>query len=223
MKRFAGVMFVAAVMALVVGSAQAQPYWNVWLEGGWSNSALNATSRLTETDQSHNGYLVGLQSQLRIYDEFAVGLGVRYTQKGGEGTIDSTFSTSTANVTEPIGSAVVDIDMIEIPITISYILDVGVNSWVRFYFGPSINIIINSHLTGVRSGQPIDEDIDDYIQDAEWAGMFGVSWNYDFDKWALLVDYRYVAGLSDLTASDEVKSQTHELAVGLGLRFGTYN
>ena len=38
-----------------------------------------------------------------------------------------------------------------------------------------------------------------------------------------MVDYRYVAGITDLTDSDDIRSQTHELVVGLGLRFGTYN
>ena len=225
MKRIAGAVIVVAVLgSLMAGSVQAQPYWNVWLEGGWANGSLNRGGTLTEVENSHNGYIVGLQSQLRIYDAFGIGLGIRYTQKGGEGTIDSTFSIPNyGNVTEPIGSAVVAIDMIEIPITISWILDVGASSWVRAYIGPSINIVVNSHITGERSGQPIDDDLDSYIQSAEWAGMFGVSWNYDFDKWALMVDYRYVAGLTDLTDSDDIKSQTHELVIGLGLRFGSYN
>jgi len=226
MKRIAGAAIVVAVLgSLMAGSVQAQPYWNVWLEGGWSNGNLNNTGSLSDVSSTHNGYIVGLQSQLRIYDEFGIGLGVRYTQKGGEGTIDSTFSTPDYNTTEQIGSAVVDIDMIEIPITLSYILDVGANSWVRAYLGPSINIIINSNLKGATSTQSVDESLEGYIQTAEWAGMFGVSYNYDFDKWAFLVDYRYVAGISNLTNDEtvEIKSQTHELVVGLGLRFGTYN
>jgi len=230
MKRIAGALIVAAVLgSLMAGAVQAQPYWNVWLEGGWANGKLNAGGTLTTVDQSHDGYIAGLQTQLRIYDEFGFGLGVRYTQKGGKGTIDTTYSVpNQANLTEQIGSAVVDIDMIEIPILFSYILDVGANSWVRAYLGPSINIVINSHVTGVRSGQPIDEDLDGYIQTAEWAGIFGASWNYDFDKWSLLVDYRFVAGITDLSSSDpdspeDVKSETHELVIGLGLRFGTYN
>ena len=115
--------------------------------------------------------------------------------------------------------------MIEIPITFSYILDVGANSWVRAYMGPSINIIINSNVKGATSTQEVDQSLEGYIQTAEWAALFGVSYNYDFDKWAFLVDYRYVAGLTNLTDSEteEVKTQTHELVIGLGLRFGTYN
>ena len=227
MRRIAGAVIVAAVLSgLMVGAVQAQPYWSVWLEGGWANGNLNNTGSLSEVQNSHDGYIAGLQSQLRIYDEFGIGLGIRYTQKGGEGTIDSTFSIPNyANVTEQIGSAVVDIDMIEIPITFSYILDVGANSWVRAYMGPSINIIINSNVKGATSTQEVDQSLEGYIQTAEWAALFGVSYNYDFDKWAFLVDYRYVAGLTNLTDSEteEVKTQTHELVIGLGLRFGTYN
>lgn len=214
---------VAALCVMVAAPAQAQPYWNVWLQGGWTNAKLNPADKLTDEWSSINGYTVGVESQVRLWDAFGLGLGVRYVQKGGQGTIDSTYSIPNyKNVTETIGSAELTVDMIEIPITFSYIFDVGAFSWVRAYFGPSIGIVVNSNVTGDRDGQPIDDDISSYIQNAEYCYMFGASFNYDLTRFSLMIDYRYVAGLSDLTEGDDVKTQTNELAVGIGLRWGDY-
>jgi len=215
---------VAALCVLVSVPAQAQPYWNAWVEGGWTRATLNPTSKLLNDFSSINGFAGGVQAQVRLWDAFGLGIGVRYVQKGGKGEIDSTFSIPNyKNVTETIGSAEVTVDEIEIPIVFAYIFDVGANSWVRAYFGPNIGIILKAHLTGERDGQAIDDDIGSYVQNAEYAYMFGASYNYDMTKFSLLVDYRYTAGLSDVTEGDDIKTQTNELLVGIGIRWGHYD
>ena len=227
-KKMIAIVFVAAILATVVaGEAPAdEARWDLFITGGWSRGMINDRDKLVANDQEVNGYTAGVAAQLRIYDEFAIEAGVRYTQKGGKGTIDSTFSVPNfANVTQPIGSATVELDYIELPLLFAFIWETSYDSYLRGYFGPSINWLVRSHVTGVSGGQPIDQDMDDVLSNAEWTVVVGASFNYNFDSWQALIDGRWVMGLSsidDVSEDIAMRTETWEFSLGVGIPLAGY-
>lgn len=226
-KLIGSLLIVAVLLTAFVDEAPAdEARWDLFISGGGSNSVLNDRDKLVANDQSIHGVTVGVAFQLRIYDEFGIDAGIRYTEKGGAGTIDSTFTIPhSANVTKQIGSAVVELDYIEFPLLFAFIWETSYDSYLRGYFGPSINWLVSSKVTGVVEGQPFEGDLDGEISNAEWTVVVGASFNYNFGGWQALVDYRFVAGISGIEngAPDiSLNTQTHEFSLGVGFRLAGY-
>jgi hypothetical protein len=221
-------MFImAALSAPLAGDARAdEARWDMFISAGWSNSLLNDRDNLVANDQSVNGGTYGVSFQLRIYDEFAIDAGIRYTEKGGSGTIDSTFSVPHfANVTQQIGAATVELNYIEFPLLFAWVIETSYDSYLRAYIGPSVAWLVSSKVTGVTSGQPFESDLDGEVSNAEWCGVVGASFNYNFGGWQALIDYRYVNGISGIeNGSPEISlnTQTHEFTLGVGFKLAGY-
>jgi len=220
------ILALAALSAPLADSACAQATWDIFVVGGWVNSQLNDKDKLAANDQTVNGYSAGVGAQIRPWPTFGLELDVRYTQKGGEGKIDSVFIAQNANAFDfegQVGQAVVELNYIEIPLLFSYILGTGANSWVRMYFGASVGILVSSNYTGVVDGAPVEGDLDGVVKNAEYSGLFGASFDYDFGSWQLLLDYRYVNGISGIEENGQdgsLNTETHSVVLGVGIPIG---
>lgn len=209
-----------AVAALTwVDDARSQPYWDMAITGGWNRASLSGGGAKLLGDDPLNKFNVGVAFLLRADEELGFEFGVRYSRKGGSGTIDTTYAIPNfKNVTAPIGDAEVTLDYIEIPILIAGILQTGESAYVRGYAGPCLGILVSADAKGVMSGEPYEEDISDTLDNIDFALDFGASFVYAFGAWSGMIDGRYAIGLNSIDDSNldiEIKTRTWEVSLGV--------
>jgi len=212
------VAFVVLACAPVRTPAQTGPEYDLFLIGGYNHSNLTGgNDRLLGNDPDH-GFIAGAGVQLRMQDTYAIDVGLRYAREGGGGTIDSTFAVpNLKDVTEAVGSADVVLDYVQIPIMFSFLQDLNESSYIRFFLGPSLNMLVRARLKGTASGKSIDQDIKHTMQSAQVAGVVGAGYVVDFDTWRLSADVSYSQGLSTVTNSGDIKTRSFRATVGVGI------
>lgn len=197
----------------------AQPYWDLAISGGWNNASLSGGDAKLMAQDPLNTFNVGVAFLLRADEEFGFEFGIRYSRKGGTGTIDSTFAIPNfKNVTASIGDAEVTLDYIEIPLLLAGILPTGKTSYLRGYAGPSLGILVSADAKGTMNGEPYESDISDVLNNIDFAIAVGGSFVYEFGSWSAMADGRYVIGFTSIDKSDldtDIKTQTWEASLGV--------
>jgi hypothetical protein len=198
--------------------ARAQAEWDGFLIGGYTKGSLKGGSEELLGNETEHGFHAGALFQLRLADSYGVAVAVRYTSKGGGGSIDSTFAVvNFANVTRAVGNADITLDYIEIPLTFVALIDATDNSYFRAYLGPSVDILVRAHLKGDVEGEPIDQDIKSTLQSVQLSGTVGAGFVYEFASWRLMLDAHYWQGVTKAVQGADIKTRDFGAGIGVGI------
>ena len=199
--------------------AMGEEAWDLAITGGWNNSTLSGGAEKLLGSETLNMFNFGAALLLRVNEEVGFEFGVRFSRKGGTGTIDTTYSIPNfKNVTEQIGDAEVTLDFIEFPFLLAGMLPTGQSGYLRGYAGASLGILVNADVEGTLRGQDFEADISDLVKDIEFDIVLGASYVYEFSSWSAIGDGRYSLGLNSLDDSDldmVLKTRTWEVSLGV--------
>ena len=224
MRKWIFSLIVAAFGCLTIttpGWAQ-YPSWEAIVYAGATDAHFTgAQAKSFVGNDRRQGFAGGVSFFLRTDKEFGVETGIRYAQKGGGGTFLRTFAIPNfKNVTAEVGTGEFRFEYIEVPLLFAGILDIGSNSHVRGYVGPSLNFLIRANLKGTIEGQSLDENVTDQFSDFDLGGNVGVAYRYSWDRVNLHVDGRWMVSMrsieADETADPDIKNNVWTISVGLG-------
>jgi opacity protein-like surface antigen len=211
---------ILAATAMTSAAEEAQPGIDIVLFAGASHSSFSGADNTLLGDGGITGATGGLGLMLRVNPDFGFEVDVRFTQKGGEGQVDITDYTGANNGPTIIGQGKTELTYAEIPLLLTFQLPTGEKSFLRAFFGPSFDILMNANFNGVIEGEQQDINIEDGVSDFEYAVVVGAGWMYDAGPASLWLDGRWAIALSsvDDTARDrDINNQTWEFALGVGI------
>jgi opacity protein-like surface antigen len=216
---FRKIVLLATIGMMMMGfKAYAQQEWDLFAIGGFTRSTLTGGSDKLLGNEARSGFAGGIGLQLRMADYYGFELGLRYARTGGGGVIDSSFAiVATRRLTKPIGNADVNLDYVELPLTFLFLIDVNEASYFRAYIGPSLNILIRAHFSGVVDGQTVQENIKDSMQTSQVTILFGGSFVYNFKSFTAIADARYSQSVTAMTTGPDIKSKVFAATLGIGI------
>jgi opacity protein-like surface antigen len=214
-------MSVAAVVVLLgaaAGAARAQAEWDAFIVGGYTNGSLEGGSEKLLGNKNQQGFYSGVTLQLLMEDTYGFAVGVRYTRKGGGGTIDSTFAVSHyKNVTRAIGDGDITLDFVEIPLVVIIFADLNERSYFSGYAGPCIDILARAKLVGTDNGRAIDQDIKSTMQSIQLSGTIGAGYTYKFKSWDLMLDVHIWQGITKVVDGSNITTRDFSGGLGIGI------
>jgi hypothetical protein len=205
----------ASLVAVATPGLAADRETLLWI-GAASSSTAGADGALLG-EERRGGVTAGGGFWWRFDRAIALGLDVRYTQKGSAGKVDTRFS---EDATTPglILDATVELNYIEVPLLLAGQLDFGAHSSVRGYFGPSANFLVSSKVAGTLNNSHFESDIADGLTGVDWGGVVGASYAYRLSSGAVVFDARWTISLRSVEDSPDldadVKNNTFAFALG---------
>lgn len=205
----------ASLVAVATPALAADRETLLWIGGASSNTTGADGALLGE--ESRSGVTAGGGFWWRFDRAIALGLDVRYTQKGSVGKVDTRFS---EDATTPgfILDATVELNYIEVPLLLAGVLDIGARSTIRGYFGPSANFLVGSTVKGTLNSSHFESYIGDGLKGVDWAGVVGASYAYQLASGAVVFDARWTISLRSVEDSPDldadVRNNTFAFALG---------
>ena len=147
--------------------------------------------------------------------------GVRYSQRGSRGRIDTRFIPGYEDQGF-IVDGTVKLDYIDLPFLVSGFWDFGKHVMVRAYGGGSFNFVTNATVEGTLDGSFFELEIKDAFNSFEIAGVLGASYSYLFTTATVYIDGRYTVSLQSIQSAtiQDVRNSTIQLTVGVGIPLG---
>jgi hypothetical protein len=180
----------ALVGILIAGSANAQ-HVNFGIKGGLNVYNIHNDNGVKY--DAKTGLYLGLLGHIHLNKEWAVQPELVYSSQG-------------AKYNFPNSETRVNLDYINVPVLLQYMLDNG----FRFEAGPQVGFLVNA-----KTGNKID--VMDNYKSIDFGLGFGIG--YIKPSTGLGIDARYNFGLSDITENNSVKSTNSGFQLGVFYQF----
>ena len=196
----------AALAAVVAGCFWTSPVLgqlSAGVSAGGTYSSLSG-NLVTNTD-SDWGVLLGGFGSFQFETNVALQLEANWVQKGGRGTVDNV-------------SGDVDIDYIELPLTVQLVVPLS-QKWIwQLYAGIALAFKTQCEVS-FGTGEKIkceDNALGWRFEGTEWSVPFGTSFAYQLTRSFLQADLRYSYGLSSVVKTPEWKNRSWQFIVRWG-------
>jgi hypothetical protein len=196
--------------------------WDLRLYGGMSNSEFYGGSKLFG-DQSKNGFALGVGGEYIRYDTDPVGweFGLWYVQKGAKGSIEyNPWDPEQDLPPDTNFQGEIDLAYLQLNFLMVGHLYTSKTTEVRLYLGPTLGNRLSAKVKGTLNGDPVDEDIKDYIKTFEWGIIAGAGFNYKMGGWSIIADLTSFLGANSIaedTLDSDLKTRTFVATLGVEL------
>ena len=220
-----GFLFIFTTLLSAAVPVMAQPevdtHWMLDFRGGWCNSQLTGSERLSAGD-SRNGLAFELSAELVLNKNVSWEFGLGVKQKGESGMFNSSASQNPGSPDEDLDfTGDVDLGYLTFDIIVNAGMPVGYSGWAGLFGGIGLGNLVNAQAVGTLNGQDADLDLEGVFKGQDFYGILGASYKYRFNNNVqLLIDYRAEIGLVDIDDT-ALQSGTYTFAnifmIGVGI------
>lgn len=219
--RFLGGITLGAALLLIAASVSAQT-WSLPIRAGWSNASITGGEQLGS--ESVNGFVGSFGAALRLNPDVSVEFDIAYAQKGAKGIIKNEVANSPSNPPQPGPIYKIDgetsLDYFEFWGMVVGHLEVADQAELKGYLGVSLANLLNAEVKGTANGQPIELDVKDGLQNADWSGLVDAGFAYEYKSVILTLDFIAEIGFVDINTSvleTDFKNRAYYTMLGVAI------
>lgn len=198
---------IITMLFLLMISMQLQAQdWNFGVKGGVNFASFTGSDADDFQIENRTGFHVGALTGFKFSPSVGAQLEVMYNTLGGKA--DLLLVDDLGN--EIPGEATFKLEYISVPVLVQYfpLQDLSLET------GPQISFETTSEVEAESEGEKISLGLEDETSSVDFAWVFGVGYELPYN---LLLQGRYMLGLSDVY--DETNMKHSVLQISVGLRF----